>query len=59
MLHDIIKEQGNCLDVRAGISEKILFSHVSYISQASGALIIRVIVTVDIKPTGLCDRCYK
>ena len=28
MLHDIIIEQGNCLDVRDGVSDKILFSHV-------------------------------
>ena len=28
MLHGIINKQGNCLDVRDGVSEKILFSHV-------------------------------
>ena len=28
MLHGILNEQENCLDVRDDISEKILFSHV-------------------------------
>ena len=61
MLHDIINEQGNCLDVRDDISEKILFltfSHVFYNSLASGALILGIIVIATNKPMNLCYRCY-
>ena len=40
MLHEIINEQGNCLDLRGDISEKmIIFLTFSYKSLASGALI--------------------
>ena len=40
MLHNIIYEQGNCLDVRDDISDKkLLFRMFSYQSLASGALI--------------------
>ena len=50
MLHCIINGQGNCLDVWDDISEKILFSHVFYISLASGALISGIIVMANNKP---------
>ena len=51
MLHGIIQEQGNCLDVRDDTSERNdYFSHVSYKSLASGALILEIIVIDDNKP---------
>ena len=60
MLHGIINEQGNYLDVRDGISEKNTIFHMfSYKSLASGALILGVIVIADMKPMDLCYRCYK
>ena len=46
MLHCVINEQGNCLDVRDGISEKIYIF--SYKSLASGTLILGFIVIADI-----------
>ena len=60
MLHGIINEQGNCLDVSDGISEKKYYFHMfSYISLASGAFILGNIVIADIKPMDMCFRCYK
>ena len=43
MLHGIINEQGNCLDVRDDISEKNYFHIFSNKSLASGALILGII----------------
>ena len=54
MLHAIITEQGNCLDVRDGISEKILFFTCFPINLLP-ALILGIIVIADIKPIALTD----
>ena len=61
MLHDIINEQENCLDVRDDISEKkwIFFTGFHKNSLASGALTLEIIVIADNKPMHLCSRCYK
>ena len=58
MLHGMINEQGNFLDVRNDISEKYHSPHVSYKSLASGALILGNIVIADNKPMDLCNRFY-
>ena len=43
MLHGIINEQGNCLDVRDDISGKMNIFHIfSYEFLASGALILGI-----------------
>ena len=60
MLHDMIKEQGNCLDVRDDCSGKMNVFHMfSFKFLASGALILGIIVIADNKPMDLCYRCYK
>ena len=48
MLHDIINEQGHFLNVRDGLSEKILFHMFSSKSLASIASILGIIVVADI-----------
>ena len=61
MLHGIINEQGNCLDARDDISEKILFLAIfymfSYKSLAPGALILETIVIATNKIIDLSYRC--
>ena len=60
MLHVIINEQENCLDVREDISYKNEhFCMFSSKSLASGALIIGIIVIADNKLMDLCYRYYK
>ena len=55
MLHGIINEQGNCLDVRDDISEKKNHFHMfSNKSLASGALILGIIAIADSKPMEMC-----
>ena len=56
MLHGIINEQGNCLDVRADISEKRnnIFHMFTYKSLASRILIVGILVIADKKPMALC-----
>ena len=45
--------------VRDEISEKKYYFHMfSYISLASGALVLVIIVIADNKPMELCYRCY-
>ena len=47
------------LKVRDDISEKILFFHMfSYLTLASGALFLVIIVIADNKPMELSYRCY-
>ena len=62
MLHGIINERGNCLDVRDDISEKNtifdIFHMFSYKSLASDALILGIIVIATNKLVDLCYRCY-
>ena len=59
MLHGIINEQGNCLDVRDGISEiNTIFHMFSCKSLASGALILGVIGIADTSPIELCYNYY-
>ena len=60
MLHVIMNEQGNRLDVRDDISEKYYFHMFSYKSKSidSGALVLVIIVIADNKPMNLCYRCY-
>ena len=62
MLHGIINEQGNCLDVRDDISEKNIifdiFHMFPYKSLASGATIIGIIVIAINMPMDFCYRCY-
>ena len=54
MLHGIKNEQGHCLYVRDDIADKNkYFSHVSYKSPASGALILGIIIIADNKPMDL------
>ena len=57
MLHGIINEKGNCLDVRDDISEKNAIRY-TYESLASGVFILGIVVVVDSKPMNLCYRCY-
>ena len=57
MLHGIIHEQGNCLDIRDDISEKNHMFSYKYLD--SGALILGIIVIADNKPINLCYICYK
>ena len=52
MLHGILKEQGNCLDVSDEISQKK--SHCTNKFPASGALLFGFIVIADTKPINLC-----
>ena len=60
MLHGTINEKGNCLGVREAISEKKeYFSHVSYKSLASGALILEIVAIADNEPMDFCFKCYK
>ena len=60
MLHGIINEQGNCLDVRDDISYKNEhFRMFSSKSLASGALIFGIVVIADNKLMDLCYRYYK
>ena len=60
MLHGIINEQGNCLDVRDDFFRKnTIFSHVFFKSLASDALILATIVMADYTPMDLCYICYK
>ena len=48
MLHNIINEQGHCLDVRDGISAKMNICHMfSYTSLLSGASLLEIILTAD------------
>ena len=59
MLHGIINEQGNCLNVRDYISEKKNIFHMfsnKYV--VSGALILDIIVRAD-NNMDVCYRCYK
>ena len=62
MLHSMINEQGNCLDVRDDISEKNtifdIFHMFSDKSLASDALILGIIVIATNTPMDLCYRCY-
>ena len=62
MLHSMINEQGNCLDVRDDISEKKyyfdIFHMFSYKSLASDALILGIIVIATNTSMDLCYRCY-
>ena len=62
MLHGIINEQGNCLDVKDVTSEKKtifdIFHMFSHKSLASGALILGVTVISTNKSMDLCNRCY-
>ena len=60
MLHGIIYEQGNCLDVNDDISEKMNIFHMfSYKSLCSGALILGIIVIADSKSrTCVTDVTY-
>ena len=46
------------MEVRDDISEKCRFSHVSYQSLASGALVLVITVIADNKPLELCNLCY-
>ena len=55
VLHGIMNEQGNCLDVRDNISEKYYFHMFSYKSLASGALSLVIIVIADNKPMNFTD----
>ena len=60
MLHGVINEQGNCLEVRDDISgEKTIFHMFSYKSPASGTFILGIIVIADYNPMDLCYRRYK
>ena len=59
MLHGIMNEQGNCLGSKRGYFRKItIFNMFSYLSLASGALVLVIIVIADNKPMELCYRCY-
>ena len=61
MLHGIINEQENCLDVRDDIQKNTffdIFQMFSYCSLPSGALILGIIVIATNKPMDLCYRCY-
>ena len=59
MLHCIINEQSNCLDVRDDISEKnTIFHMISYRSPAAGALFLGIIVIAENMSMDLCCRCY-
>ena len=60
MLHGIMNEQGNCLDVDDILEKtKTIFHMFSYKSLASCALISRIIVIADNKPMDLFYRFYK
>ena len=50
MLHGIINEHGNCLNVTYGISEKYYFNMFSFKSLACGVLILGLIFIADKKP---------
>ena len=60
MIHGIIHEQGNCLDVRDDISEKMIIFH-SFSNKylVSCAFFLESIVIADNKPMDFCYRCYK
>ena len=57
MLHDIINEQGNGLDVRDDIA--YYFYMFSYKPLAPDALILGITVIADNMLMHLCYRCYK
>ena len=59
MLHDIINEQGNGLNVRDDISEKNIPHKFKDRSLASGAFILGIIIISYNKLTDLCYRRYK
>ena len=46
------------LEVRDDISKNTIFHMFSYLTLASGALFLVIIVIADIKPMELCYRCY-
>ena len=50
MLYGTINEQGHRLGVRYDVSEKVIFSHVSYKCLASGAVILGKNSLLIIKP---------
>ena len=58
MLHGIINEQGNCLDVRDDISEKKNIFHMFPIIFSLSAIILGIIDIADNKPINLCYRWY-
>ena len=59
MLHGIMNEQGNCLgSKRCYFRKNTIFHMFSYLTLASGALFLVIIVIADNKPLELCYRCY-
>ena len=57
MLHGIINEQGNCLDVRGDISEKkTIFHTFSNKSLGYGSVILGIIVIAEVQSKGAKSR---
>ena len=58
MLHGIMSGQGNCLGSKRYFRKNTIFHMFSYLTLASGALFLVIIVIADNKPMELCYRCY-